>query len=199
MPRFQNCRRRLADIVSRFKDDRSAAAAVEFVLVVPLIVLAYLGAIDLTEGIETDKNVSRTAGIIANIVAAQQSSVSRTQLDDIVKIGEATLFPYDRAKPGIRITAIQVASTPSANPPATVAWSYASGKLSPDPKNSTIDIPSGFRTNDTFLIKVDVALTYVPVTTWGMRNIVSMDGGLPLAETYYFAPINSITIACQSC
>jgi len=185
-------------MLSRFRSDRSAAAAVEFVLVVPLIVLAYLGAIDLTEGIETDKNVSRAAGIMADIVA-QQSIVSRAQLDDIVEIGEATIFPYDRAKPGIRITAIQVATSTSANPPATVVWSYSNGALSADARNTTIDIPSSLRTSGTFLIKVEMALTYVPITTWGMRDLVSVNGGLPLAETYYLSPRISSTIPCPSC
>ncbi|WP_407863488.1 TadE/TadG family type IV pilus assembly protein [Phyllobacterium phragmitis] len=184
-------------MISRFRKDRSAAAAVEFVLVVPLIVLVYLGAVDLSEGIETDKNVSRAAGIIADIVA-QQSTVSKTQLDDIFEIGEATIFPYDRAKPGIKVTAIQVAASPQTNPPATVAWSYSNGKLSPDTKGRTIDIPAGFRTNGTYLIKVEVALTYVPVTAWGMRNLVSADGGLPLSETYYLSPRLADT-ACSNC
>ncbi|MBB2971973.1 TadE/TadG family type IV pilus assembly protein [Mesorhizobium sp. RMAD-H1] len=197
MPNYYKRLSGLVDIVSRFRSDRSAAAAVEFVLVVPLIVLVYLGAVDLSGGIETDKNVSRAAGIIADIVA-QQSTVSKTQLDDIFEIGEATIFPYDRAKPGIKVTAIQVAASPQTNPPATVAWSYSNGKLSPDTKGRTIDIPVGFRTNGTYLIKVEVALTYVPVTAWGMRNLVSADGGLPLSETYYLSPRLADT-ACSNC
>lgn len=197
MPNYHKRLSGLVDIVSRFRSDRSAAAAVEFVLVVPLIVLVYLGAVDLSGGIETDKNVSRAAGIIADIVA-QQSTVSKTQLDDIFEIGEATIFPYDRAKPGIKVTAIQVAASPQTNPPATVAWSYSNGKLSPDTKGRTIDIPVGFRTNGTYLIKVEVALTYVPVTAWGMRNLVSADGGLPLSETYYLSPRLADT-ACSNC
>ncbi|GAB1580486.1 pilus assembly protein [Phyllobacterium phragmitis] len=197
MASYHKRRSGLADMISRFRKDRSAAAAVEFVLVVPLIVLVYLGAVDLSEGIETDKNVSRAAGIIADIVA-QQSTVSKTQLDDIFEIGEATIFPYDRAKPGIKVTAIQVAASPQTNPPATVAWSYSNGKLSPDTKGRTIDIPAGFRTNGTYLIKVEVALTYVPVTAWGMRNLVSADGGLPLSETYYLSPRLADT-ACSNC
>ncbi|RCS25019.1 pilus assembly protein [Phyllobacterium salinisoli] len=189
----------LADIVSRFRKDRSGAAAVEFVLVAPLIILVYLGAVDLSEAIETNKNVSRAAGIIANIVAAQQYDVTRDRLDDIVQIGEATLFPYDRDKPGIKITAIKVDPAQQNNPPATIDWSYASGKLSKDEAGAMIDIPDSFRTAGRFLIKVEVALAYVPITTWGMGNIVSVNGGLPMAETYYFEPINSTVIACTNC
>ncbi|WP_158259818.1 TadE/TadG family type IV pilus assembly protein [Phyllobacterium phragmitis] len=185
-------------IVSRFTKDRSATAAVEFVLVAPLIILVYLGAVELSEVIETDKNVSRTAGIIADIVA-QQSDVSRARMDDIFEIGQATILPYDRDKAGIKVTAIQVASTPLTNPPATVAWSYANGKLSPDTKKSTIDIPASFRTNGTFLIRVEITLTYEPITTWGMRNIVSVNDGFPLSEIYYFAPRLSQTITCSNC
>jgi Flp pilus assembly protein TadG len=181
----------------RFAFNRSGAAAVEFVLVVPLFLLTYLGAIDMSQGIETSKNVSRASGIIANIVAQQQSVVT-TQLDDIMEIGAAALFPYERDTPRIKITAIQVAPSPQTNPSAKVVWSRAKG-LASDAANNVIDIPEAFRINNLFLIKVEVALSYKPITTWGLRNIASVDQGLPLSEIYYFAPINSVLIPCSNC
>ncbi|WP_181418344.1 TadE/TadG family type IV pilus assembly protein [Phyllobacterium leguminum] len=171
----------------------------EFVLVAPLIILIYLGAVELSMGLEVDKNVSRASGIIADIVA-QQPSVSKAQLEDIAKIGAATLYPYDRDTDGagIRITAIQVEQKKN-NPAATVSWSYGEGGLTADTKGAGIDIPVPLHAPGAFLIKVDVALSYVPITTWGLRNIASTTGALPLSETYYLGPRLSNAIACSNC
>lgn len=180
----------MAGIVSRFTTDKSGVAAVEFVLVVPLIILIYLGAVELSQGLEVDKNISRASGIIADIVA-QQPSVSKAQLEDIAKIGAATLFPYnrDKAGAGIRITGIQVESK-EANPSAKVDWSYGEGGLAADAKGA-ITLPTALRTKDAFLIKVEVALSYEPITSWGWR--------MPLSETYYLSPRMSNTIVCSGC
>ncbi|WP_420960396.1 TadE/TadG family type IV pilus assembly protein [Brucella sp. IR073] len=189
---------KMTERFSRFLRDRSGVAAVEFVLVAPLIILIYLGAVELSQGIEVSRNVNRTSGIVANLVA-QQSVIRKNQLDDILEIGQATMYPYNRDTPSIRITAIQVEATPSSNASATVAWSYANGQLTRDAKDSQIAIPASFRVAGMFLVKVDVALSYVPITVWGLRNIASVNGGLPLGETYYFSPINSEIIICPDC
>ena len=82
-------------------------AALEFALIVPLLLSMYFVTMEVSQAIETNKKVGRIGSMVADLVT-QQQTITKSELEGIMRIGEATLQPYNRSKPTIIVTAIEV-------------------------------------------------------------------------------------------
>ena len=185
----------------RYKADRRGVAAVEFALIVPLLLAMYLGTMEISNGIALNKRVARMASAVADLVA-QQDEVSKTDLEEIMKIGEAILYPYTGDKPKITITAVDVKST---HPKwGKVLWSrqqnkdgtYATGAVT----GSDVNVPNRLRIDNSFVLLVRGEVKYLPVVTW----VTGKDGGgnplgIDFSEQYWLHPRLSDSITCTNC
>ncbi len=183
-----------------FGRDRKAASAIEFAVIVPLLLVMYLGTMELGQGIETNKKVARSASMIGDLVT-QSTSLTKSELDGILVVGESILQPYYRSRPTIIITAIRL---DNASPPvARVVWrrKIQNGSTSGDkPVAETIVVPAQLRIAGTFLVKVETQLAYQPVITWsnstGYGRIFSQ---INMQEAYHLRPRLSAEVACSDC
>jgi Flp pilus assembly protein TadG len=188
----------------RLWQDRRGIAAIEFALIVPILLVMYFVTMEASQAIETNKKVSRIGNMVADLVTQQQSVVA-ADLDAIMKIGTSTLQPYNRSTPQIIITAIQV--TTDATPKVQVVWSrkVVNGVSSVDAaKNTNTTVPDSLKIAGTFLIRVESDLTYQPIITWSADNekrlgLTSAFDKISMSETYYLRPRKSQTIPCSDC
>ena len=104
----------------RLIGDRRGVAAIEFAFIVPLLLSMYFVTMEVSQAIETNKKVSRVGSMVADLVT-QQQTITKAELDAIMAIGESLLQPYNRSKPTITITAIEI--TDEATPKVKVVWS----------------------------------------------------------------------------
>ncbi|MBN9256856.1 MAG: hypothetical protein BGO93_01610 [Mesorhizobium sp. 65-26] len=189
---------------TRLLRDRRGIAAIEFALIVPILLIMYFITMEASQAIETNKKVSRIGSMVADLVT-QQQSVLAADLDAIMKIGTSTLQPYNRSTPQIIITAIQV--TTDTTPKVQVVWSrkVVNGVSSVDAaKNTITTVPDSLKIAGTFLIRVESDLTYQPIITWSAdakkrTGLVSAFDKIPMSETYYLRPRRSQTIPCSDC
>ncbi|QKC85883.1 TadE/TadG family type IV pilus assembly protein [Mesorhizobium sp. NZP2077] len=188
-----------------FCSNRRGVAAVEFALIVPILLVMYFMTMEASQAIETSKKVSRIGSMVADLVT-QQPTIVKADLDAIMKIGTSTIQPYNRSTPNITITAIQV--TTDTPPKVLVAWSrkVASGVYSADATAGTATtVPTTLKVAGTFLIRVDSNLSYTPIIGWttdtqtklGLTQ--SLTTTIPMGETYYLRPRRSLTIPCSDC
>ncbi|PBC22439.1 MULTISPECIES: TadE/TadG family type IV pilus assembly protein [unclassified Mesorhizobium] len=188
-----------------FLSNRKGIAAVEFALIVPILLVLYFMTMEASQAIETSKKVSRIGSMVADLVT-QQPTIVKTDLDAIMKIGTSTIQPYNRSTPNITITAIQV--TTDATPLVKVVWSrkvaggvYGVGAAA----GTTTTVPATLRVAGTFLIRVESNLAYTPIIGWttdtqqklGLTQ--SLTTTIPMGETYYLRPRRSLTIPCGDC
>lgn len=187
----------------RLIKDRRGIAAVEFALIVPLLLVMYFVTMEAGQGIDTNKKLGRLASMVADLVT-QESSVNKADLDAILQIGAAIIQPYNRSKPSIYIAGIQFNG---ANPPvATVVWRRSivngtAGSATPSPQPT---IPTSVRIANTFLVQVHTTLAYKPVITWAASNkdkqgFTSPFNSIPMGETYYLRARNGPTVTCVDC
>lgn len=188
-----------------FWSNRRGVAAVEFALIAPILLVMYFMTMEASQAIETSKKVSRIGSMVADLVT-QQPTISRADLEAIMKIGTSTLQPYNRSAPSITITAIQVtADTP---PRVDVVWSrkvvngvYSIGTALP----ATTTVPTTLRVAGTFLIRVESNLGYAPIFGWApdsqqkLGMTPSLIKNISMGETYYLRPRRSLTIPCGDC
>jgi Flp pilus assembly protein TadG len=194
----------LFDKARRFVRDRTGVAALEFALVVPLLLALYFVTMEVAQAIETNKKVGRVGSMIGDLVA-QQQEMNKSELEGIMSIGEATLQPYNRSDADITITAIEV--TNDATPKVQVVWSrkLVGGTFSAgEPKETAVVIPPALRVKGSFLIRAESKLAYEPIILWAASakttlGLAAAFDGIPMAETYYLRPRMSTTIPCTDC
>lgn len=191
-------------LAKRLLSDRRGAAAIEFALVVPLMLVMYLGTIEISAAVSVNKKVSRVAATVADLVT-QQTTVKKVDLEGIMEIGEAILYPYTTRRPIITVVAIDVDSSyPSGG---KIAWSRRFNQGSFDTgglvKNDNIWVPTDLRIDGSFLIRVETELDYVPIVNWLIGDTVGkMEDGVGLiemSERYYLRPRLGADIGCSDC
>lgn len=107
----------------RFRDDVRAVAAVEFALIVPLLITLYLGTIEAATLYSADHKVATVASTMADLVSREKAEISTTTLDKYFEAAETIMHPY--ATTGL----VQVVSLLNidADGVATVEWSVPHG------------------------------------------------------------------------
>lgn len=181
----------------RFLSDGRGLAALEFALLAPLLLVLYFVTMEVAQALDVNKKVNRAGGMVGDLVT-QQTDIKSSELDAIMRIGEATLQPYNRSQPTVVVTAIKVSD--EATPKATVDWSRqlvggASGAGLA--KGTEITIPPSLMIKGSFLIRAESALSYSPIVTWAASGSKTLN--LPMDETYYLRPRMSTTISCTDC
>lgn len=194
---------------ARFFSDRRGIAAVEFALIVPVLLIMYFITMEASQAIEASKKVSRISSMVADLVT-QQTSVVNADLTDIMKIGNSSLQPYNRSVANISITAIDIRTDPNNPiPQAKVAWSWSvlDGKTGRDsnPTTSTT-VPATLNVAGTFLIRVKTTLAYQPIISWSEGSEKPLgfisafnEGKITMSETYYLRPRRTTSIPCSDC
>lgn len=185
----------------RFRRDRRGVAAVEFALIVPLLLALYLGTMEVSNGVSLNKRVARAASNVADLVA-QQDQVTRAQLHAIMDVGESVLFPYNADNPRITIVGVDVDDDHAQG--GKVVWSRRLQKSGnhtrPFARNSDIRVPNRLRVDDSFLIMARVDVTYLPIVTWVTdRGPDGRPTGIRLTETFWLQPRLVERIDCTNC
>lgn len=106
-------------LVRRFAMERGGVSAVEFALILPLMLVIYAGCGELTTALILDRKVSRAASTISDLVA-QQTSVSASLMGGIFDATTAIMEPYDSSLAKVVIVVVNVTSSGQ-----KVAWSRA--------------------------------------------------------------------------
>lgn len=198
--RLNGARERFLRIVA----DRRGMAALEFALIAPLLLSMYFVTMEVAQGIEANKKVSRVGSMVADLVT-QQQSISRSELEAIMQIGSAILLPYNRSMPDITVTAIKL--TDETNAKAIVQWSrrLRDGAFMQGPvKGTETQVPVTLKIRDTFLIQVSAGLDYRPVLTWTAENKASLGlsaafDRIDMQESFFLRPRMTAEIDCSDC
>jgi len=135
--------------------DRRGMAAVEFALILPLMIAMYFGALELTDALTVNRRVTLATQTVADLVA-QSSVITDSDMADVFAATEAVLAPYDASNLQMRVTSV-VADT---NNNTKVAWSDGYN-MSPRAVNSTIALPAGLTSGGDSVIYAEVSYTYM--------------------------------------
>ncbi|RJG42950.1 pilus assembly protein [Mesorhizobium sp. DCY119] len=187
--------------------DRRGLAAVEFALIAPLLLSMYFVTMEVSQGIEANKKVGRIGSMVADLVT-QQTSVTKSVLESIMQIGQSSIQPYNRSKPKIIVTAIEI--TDEDSPKVLVAWSrqMIDGAFSepypPKPAKQETTVPAELKIRNTFLVRVESDLGYKPLIVWTAEQkpvlgLAAAFDGISMSETYYLRPRITKTITCTDC
>jgi Flp pilus assembly protein TadG len=171
----------------------SATAAVEFAMVLPVMLIVYLGSVGVGGAVTADRKLSNLSLTLANLTARATVALQDSDLTSIFNASAAVLAPYDYTQSGMVVSSIVFDSVN--NPPnAYVVWSTATGPgataLTPSCtiNLSTTLVPNNIRTPGGSVILAQATFPYKPVVGY----VIS--GTINLAENDFMVPRNMTSV-----
>src|SRR3954451_4338754 len=83
-------------LLRRFRDDKRGVSAVEFAMLLPLMVTLYIGGVEVSSAIAVDRKVTLVARTVGDLVA-QSTSVNATDMTNILNAASSVVQPYASA------------------------------------------------------------------------------------------------------
>ncbi len=163
--------------LSAFSRDRRGVAAVEFALILPVMVLMYVGTVELTNAISVNRKVVATASTIGDL-SAQASDIDDAGMSGILDASSAVIQPYSVSPLKLRVTQLVIDS----NGAAKVGWSSARNMVALSRGATFSTLPTGLATPNTYLIYSEVDYSYTSPVGQFIQTPIS------LTETFYLRP-----------
>ncbi len=95
----------LARQISRWRRDSSGVAAVEFAMILPLMLVLFLGTVEISTTLAIDRKVSLVAQTVSDLTSRGRVMDSG-QLTSFNNIADAMLNPYSQTPLKVTITEI---------------------------------------------------------------------------------------------
>ncbi len=170
--------RRSARDLSR---DASGVAAIEFAMIVPIMLVLFFGTVEYSRAVAVDRKVTLVARALSDLVS-QNTSVTTNQLSNIFNAGIGILSPYSAAPVNARITELYV----DANLVVKTIWSATSGAA---PPSGTVTVPTALKIAGTYLIYSEVSYKYAPIVEFVMPKV-----GINLNDFTFTRPRQSLCV-----
>lgn len=174
-----------------FSKDERAVSAIEFALLLPVVILIYAGVADVSRGVDANRKVNRVASVVGDLVS-RQISVLPAQLDDIFMIGASIMVPSAKS-PEIKISFLKVERVQNtANVRVTLEWSRKTRGFDDKKGMGATEVPENLRREVMNYIRVETQYTYEPLLAAVLPSI-------NMAEAYFVSPRYSDIIPCAAC
>jgi Flp pilus assembly protein TadG len=165
-----------ARALARFAQDQRGVSAVEFAMLLPLMVTLYLGTVEVSQGVGIDRKVTLTTRTVADL-ASQVSTIDNTDMTNLLTASSAVIAPYDPGKLKVTVSEVKI----DGNKQATVVWSDTLNGTK-RAVGSTVTLPSALQVPNTNLIWSEVSYSYTPVIGYVIT------GTLNLSDQIYMRP-----------
>lgn len=167
---------KLMHSIQRFTSDIRGIAAIEFALVVPVMLVLLTGIIEISNLASAQRRVVEAAHAAADLIA-QGSDFSSTDLSDILAASRYVMTPFDDSNMTIGVASVRFDSDGDAYEDWTYA--YNGGSVA-----SSTTLANGMGEAGGSVILVSVTYSYTPL----LSAIISTT--YTLSETAYVRPRN---------
>jgi Flp pilus assembly protein TadG len=168
----QALRCRLAQLAS----DQRGVSAVEFAVLLPFMFLLYMGGVEVSQAVATDRKVTMVARSVADLVS-RTTSVSDTDMTNTFNAAAAVVAPFASSNLKVTLSSVSI----SAQGVATVVWSNGyntTGRA----VGSTVTVPTALNVAGTSLIWGEVSYAYTPTIGYVLT------GTMNLTDQMYMRP-----------
>jgi Flp pilus assembly protein TadG len=125
--------------LGRLMQDQNGVSAVEFAVLLPFMLTLYLGGVEASQAVAMDRKVTMTVRAVADL-AAQTTSISNTDMTDILNAASAVVAPYSASLLQVKVSSVSVNSQGK----ATIVWSDAYHTTA-RPAGQTVTLPTALQ------------------------------------------------------
>ena len=176
-----------------FNDERGVSA-VEFALILPVMMMLYLGGVEVTKAITINRRVTLAASTLADLVA-RTDKVNAADIANVLKAGEVVSGLMNDSNLKLRISSMDI----DPQGLAKIKWSKAQNQTSRG-LDEVVTVPPGLKPtppNERSLIWSEVEYFYKPSIGGGMFSILSE--GITLKATNYERARLKDKVICDNC
>ena len=169
---FYNC-------ISRFSAEKNGVAAIEFAMLLPLMLTLFLGSVELSTGVAINRKAAIAAHTVADL-ASQYTNVTNADMTNILNAATDIIYPYSSTN--LQTDVSELAIDGQGN--ATVVWSDTLNGTART-VGSSVTIPSNLATPNTYLLLGETTYNYNPSYS------SAVTGTMPLNDQIFMRPRQS--------
>jgi len=204
-----------AETFKAFWRDRKGTGAIEFTIVLPLLIVAYVGSFEICAGFNVARKVARAASTVADTIAQapEGPTMKVSTLDGMPPVLRGIMDPFPLpAASALKVTGIKITG-PGVG---VVAWSrgwswkkndtldpsadYTAAMVTtttPYVKDSTVVVPTDISTTSAFIVRSEIDVPYtVELLNWSSGVVPSQ---IHISKTYYLRQRVGDPITCSGC
>jgi Flp pilus assembly protein TadG len=175
----------LQSSIVRWVRDKRGVAAVEFAIVVPLMLLMFFGTVEFSSGVAVDRKISLVTQGLADLVS-RYPSVNDADIANFNTIANAMMTPYSATPLNAKVSELYIDPSTGA---ARVQWSKGSASRA---IGSTVSVPANLIARNSvtnaivpnqYLIFTEANYLYTPAVGYVMAKT-----GVTLSDKTYMRP-----------
>jgi Flp pilus assembly protein TadG len=185
--------RRATHFARRLVNDRRGVAAIEFAMIVPIMLVLFFGTVELSSGVAADRKVSLVARTLSDLTS-RSVSVSDSDLTNFFAAGGAIMTPYVPPMYNVTKGTITELWIDPSTGNARVQWSQGSV---PRGQKTLVTVPADLIVKDStgkivpnqYLIFSEVSYLYTPAVGYVMAK-----AGVTLTDVSYTRPRQTVCV-----
>jgi Flp pilus assembly protein TadG len=172
----------------RLRSDARGVAAVEFALIVPIVIVVYAGGFEIAQAATVYRKLTDTTVQLAN-VTSQYTSVAKSDISNIMGASAQIMAPYSTSPLASVLTEVKTNNAGV----ASVVWSEPYPVGGPYLPCGTVAMPAGFASPNSYYILVQTTYGYTPTIGAAFVN------DIPMSNQIFMVPRESPSIPCTDC
>ena len=181
--------------VSGFLRHVAGTSAVEFALILPLMLTLFAGMSEMAHAIDNWRKVTLLTRTVADLTSQGDTTdpIASATMSDIMGASTAVLRPFSTTNVKIVVSAMAVDTSASATSPkvcSSAASSNATARtvgVAPD-----LTIPTGYKTNGNRYVVAEVTMPYAPMIGTALVQLVHGVGTITLKSSFPWPVRNGV-------
>jgi Flp pilus assembly protein TadG len=173
----------ISGCVKQFAKEKRGLAAIEFALLLPMMMTLFVGSVEMSTGVAIHRKVTLAAHTIADL-SSQYTTITDADMTNILNASTDVMYPY----PSGNLESVVSELSISAQGQATVVWSDTLNGTA-RAVGSTVTIPTNLATPNTYLLLGETSYNYAP--SYGYV----VTGAITLSDQMYVRPRQSNSVA----
>ncbi|OCW58066.1 TadE/TadG family type IV pilus assembly protein [Hoeflea olei] len=179
--------------VRALRSDRAGVGAVEFALIAPVLIVLYMGSLEVSVAMSVNKKLARAASTVADLVT-QDETVTKSYLGSMVNVAQSVMTPFRSDGIKVRITGIAI----DASGVGKATWSWQDDNTRPYATGSQQALPADLAIPNTFLVRTELNFDHDLLLV--MPGAVDIDlRTIHMQKTYHLRQRVGDSVTCSDC
>jgi Flp pilus assembly protein TadG len=182
-------------ILRRLFQERRGVGAIEFAFIAPVMIVLYIGAVEVSVAMSVNKKLARASSTVADLLT-QETTANKAKLMNMVNVAKSIMAPYPHEPINVVVTGIAIDGSGT----ATVDWSWKPNSSSGEAAyqaGSETDIPDNLRIPDTYLVRSELTYRHDMITTFPFTGKTMT--GIDMSKSYHLRPRIGSEVDCTDC